>query len=121
MVPGGNLPPLGPLLVAEGRCFGTARAEDAPFGGRNRAGDFPLNEDPCLHPLFLDSGVGDGDRGEKPLRIGVEGSFVEVLSGSELHQVTKIHDSNACAEVLHHGQIVGDEEVGEPHLFLEGV
>ena len=37
----------------------------------------------------------------------------------EFHQFAQIHDGNPVADVLHHGQVVGNQEVGQPKIILE--
>ena len=38
---------------------------------------------------------------------------------ANLHDAAEVHDRHAVADVLHHAQVVGDEQVGKVHLFLE--
>ena len=67
----------------------------------------------------LHLGIGDGDGGEECLGVGVFGTPVDRFRIGELDDFTEIHDGDAVADVLHHGEVVGDEEVGEAEVFLE--
>lgn len=51
--------------------FKTPWMKDAAGWGINRAGDFSLEDNNIT--FFLHGGVRDGNRGEKGLRVGVEG------------------------------------------------
>ena len=39
------------------------------------------------------------------------------LGGAKLHQLAPVHDPHPVAQVLHHGQVMGDEQDGEPVLL----
>ena len=41
---------------------------------------------------------------------------VEHVRGGYLDDLAEIHHPNPIAEVLHHGQVVGDEQVGQVEL-----
>ena len=47
------------------------------------------------------------------------GILIEFPICGQLHDASQIHDGHPVADMLHHAQVVGDEEVGEVHLFLE--
>ena len=70
-------------------------------------------------PFPLLARVGEGDRGEEGLRVGVLWVFVELLCRGKLNKVTKIHHSNAIGEIFDHGKIVCDEDQGETHGLFE--
>ena len=36
-----------------------------------------------------------------------------------LHHAPQIHNHNAVADILHHRQVVGNEHIGKPPLFLQ--
>jgi hypothetical protein len=43
---------------------------------------------------------------------------VELVTVDNLHQFSQVHDGNTVADLTHHCEIVGDEQVGELELFL---
>src|SRR5215475_6540476 len=49
----------------------------------------------------------------------MQGTLVELVAARDLNDAAKIHDGNALAHVPHHGQVVGDEQVGEREPLLE--
>ena len=60
-----------------------------------------------------------GDSGEKCARVRVQRVMVDQLRGPNFNDVTEIHHSNAVGDVAHHGQVVGDEDVGEAEFVLQ--
>jgi len=46
---------------------------------------------------------------------------VDLVDVDDLRERSQVHDTNAVADVLHDGQVVGDEQVGQPQLLLEVV
>ena len=49
----------------------------------------------------------------------MQGVAEDVGGGAVFHQAAQIHDAHSVGDVLHHGQIVGDEQVGQLVLLLE--
>ena len=49
----------------------------------------------------------------------MQGVGEELLRGGQLHHVAQVHDADAVADILHHAQVVGDEEVGQVLLLLQ--
>ena len=47
----------------------------------------------------------------------MQGLFKQALRRAGLHQLPQIHDTDIVGDMLHHAQIVGDEEIGQL-LFL---
>jgi hypothetical protein len=47
----------------------------------------------------------------------VAGVGEQLSSGAELNDTPQIHDRNSIRDVVNHGEIVADEEVGQPELF----
>jgi hypothetical protein len=46
--------------------------------------------------------------------------LVEQLAGfRHLNQLADVHDGNPVADVLHHAQVVGDEDVGQVQPLLQ--
>ena len=62
----------------------------------------------------LRRGVGDRDRGQQRVGVGVRRLGVERVGPAHLAQLPEVHHRDAVADVLHHGQVVGDEHQGEP-------
>src|SRR5947199_2231158 len=89
--------------------------EAAPGGRVDRAWHVALQQD----PLALHGRVRDGYGGEERLGVRMLRVRVELLGRSDLDDLPEVHDGNARRDVLDDGQIVGDEEVGEPELRLE--
>jgi hypothetical protein len=48
----------------------------------------------------------------------VQRLIVEVACRGDLHHPAEVHDGDPRADVLHYGQIVRDEEIGEVELLL---
>ena len=44
---------------------------------------------------------------------------VDLVRTPHFHEVTEIHDGDPVADMLHHRQIVGNEQIGKPHLLLQ--
>ena len=66
---------------------------------------------------MLDLGPRHG--GEQRARVRVERAFEQDLAGSDLHEPSRAHDRDAIRHVVHHREVVGDEEIGEAELALE--
>ena len=81
-----------------------------PEGGLMGEGSSPASG---AAPLLRRPGVGLGDGGEQGLGVGVLGAVVEVVGPRHLAQLAEVHHRHAVAHVLHHGQVVGDEDHGE--------
>ncbi len=56
---------------------------------------------------------------EQHARIGVTGPREQVVGLGDLDEASEIHDADAPSHEAHHGEIVGDQEVGEPELLLQ--
>ena len=46
-------------------------------------------------------------------------AYLEILTVQKLYDPTKIHDCDSVADILHHAQIVGDDDLGQIALFLQ--
>jgi hypothetical protein len=53
------------------------------------------------------------------LGVGVKGVPVEFLIIGQFHDVSKVHNGDPVTDMLHNTQVMGDEQVGKVHLFLE--
>ncbi len=94
---------------------GYAVAEGAAFGWVDGGRDVALEEDFFAFHL----GIGHGDGGEEGFGVGVFRVAVDGFRIGQLHDFPEIHDGDAVADVFYHGEIVGDEKVGEIELFLQ--
>ena len=63
--------------------------------------------------------VGDGDGRQEGRGVGVGGSQVHVVGRTLLDDLSQVHDGDAVAQVPHHRQVVGDEQVGQPQPVLQ--
>ena len=102
------------LLVLADR---TAGVEAASCGRVDRAGYVSLQQD--ARPLPLDLGIGGGHRRQQGVRVGVHGLGEQPVGAGLLHDLAQVHDGGAVADVPHHGQIVGDEQIGEAEAVLQ--
>ena len=70
---------------------------------------------------FLAAGVriGKGNRRQQRLAVWMTWVCVQLLGTRHLHDAAEIHHRHAIADVLHHTQIVANEEIGKIHLLLE--
>ena len=64
-------------------------------------------------------GVGVWDRGQERLGVRVGRSSIEQVGTGDLAELAQVHDGDAVAHVLHHGQVVSDEHHGQPEGCLE--
>ena len=89
--------------------------EIAALGRGSGIGDFPFEDDATC----ADARIRFGDRGEEGRRVGMLGRGEDLLGLRQLHDAPDIHDGHAVADMPHHAQIVGHEEVGQPELDLQ--
>ena len=57
--------------------------------------------------------VGLGDGRQQRLRVRVRRAGVDLLGRADLHQLAQVHHRHDVADVAHHRQVVGDEQVAE--------
>ena len=103
------------LVLALLHAVGTAGVELASGGGIGGGGNGALQH----NPVHLRRGVRDGDGGEECLGVGVQGVLEDVHRVAVLHQVAQVHHAHRVGDVLHHAQVVGDEQVCELILLLQ--
>ena len=89
--------------------------ETAVVGRIQRAGHAAF-EDDALPPGLR---VGHGYGREQRVGVGVLRSVEERVAAGDLHDLAHIHDRHPVADVTHHGQVVGDEEVAQPQVVLQ--
>ena len=78
-----------------------------------------LAGDDLLRTARLDLRVGDRDRRQQRLRIGVQRLGVELGARRDLDDAAEIHHRDAMTDMAHNREIVGDEDVGEAQPFLQ--
>src|SRR5690242_20201642 len=114
-VPVGALLELWNLLTAERQLPNwTARVEMAAAGWPDRVRDVALQHD----PLTLDLWVRDRDGRQQRLCVGMQRRGIEVARAGDLDDASEVHHRHSRTDVLHHRQIVRDEEVREVELLL---
>ena len=106
--------------VAQGRHFaaapfvgqGTAGMEYASRRGIQRTRDF-------TGQAYLAAAVRVRDRygGNQGLCIGMERPVIHGIAIAQFDEPPQIHDANAPAEMMDHGQIMGDEQIGQMRSF----
>src|SRR5262249_6250512 len=102
-------------LGADRQRLGTARVEAAARRRIERARHLALEDHLLAHVV--------GMRGERvveqDLRVGMQRARVELVGGRGLEQLAEVHHADARADVLHHGQVVGDEEIAHAGAILD--
>ena len=109
-------------LLQFGRAFPAARLGDRAAGVKmtaarrvHRARHVALQAD----PLALHLRVRHRHGGEQRLGIGMLRIAVELARVGQLDDAAEIHHRHAVGNVLHHGEIVGDEQIGQVELGLQ--
>ena len=64
-------------------------------------------------------GVHRRHRRQQRLGIRVAGPLVDVVDGADFDDLSEIHDQHAVGDILHHIQIMGDEDIRESQLPLQ--
>ena len=65
-------------------------------------------------------GVRAGHRGEQRPGVRMDRVLEQPLARRYLHQMARAHHRDAVRHVIDHREVVGDEQVGQPQLRLEG-
>jgi len=105
VVAGEDLAHLRLLLRAALEGVGAAGVEAAARGRVDRARHVALQDDALARRL----GVGNRDRRQERLGVGVLRAGEEGALVGELDDLAEIHDRDAVADVLDHRKVVGDE------------
>ena len=92
-----------------------AGVEFAALGRVRGAGDAALEHD-AVHFRVR---IGDGNRGKQRLGVGVQGIAEDIRRRAVFHEVSEVHNAHGIGDMLHHGQVVGDEEIGKLILLLQ--
>ena len=83
--------------------------------GSRSAGRAATGRSPVSRPLCTGGtvGVGHRDRPQQGRRVGVGRRGVEVVGRADLADLAEVHHRHPVADVLHHGEVVGDEDQRE--------
>ena len=63
--------------------------------------------------------IGDRDGRKKSFRVRMLRISVKLVTGSQLHDMSHIHNADTVGNMFYHGKVMGDEEVGQTQLFLK--
>lgn len=67
--------------------------------------------------MFLfDGGIGERNRREQRLRVGMVRRVVYCLCGADLPHLAQVHDCDIVREMAYHAQIMADEHHGDAEL-----
>ena len=105
----------GLLFRATAHDLGTTGMEPATGRRIEGAGDLS-GQDVVRHG---DVRVRAGNGGHQGPGIGMKRVFGQFAAWGHLYNLAQIHDRDDIAEVLHHGQVVRHEQVGETESPLE--
>lgn len=96
---------------------GAAGPEAAALGRVDGAGRLARELDGVVG--VLEGRVGHGDGVDERLRVRVPRVRHDLLGGPLLHDPAQVHDADPVGHVLHDGQVVADEQVGQAQLLLQ--
>lgn len=104
-------------LLRPAAVCGVGAASGEPAAGRrvHGTGDLSLQHAAGAGPFHFR--IGNGDGGNEGLGVGVQGVGVQLLRRTLLHYLPQIHYQNTVRQVPHHGQIMGDQQIGQGLLF----
>ena len=97
--------------------FLATRMEFASLGRIKRTRHLTSQQD--VFPLGLHFRVWNRYGGKQSPRVGMQGFPVQVTSGGDLHDITQVHDRDTVADVPDHGQVMGNEKIGQVELLLK--
>jgi len=83
-----------------------------------RVGHIALQHN-ALSPPARTIRLDDRNRREQSLGVRMFGPAEDRFGVAQLHDLADVHNSNPVAAVLNHGQVVGDEEIGQVELALQ--
>ena len=95
--------------------IGATRVETAALRRIGGRWDITLEHD----TVHLDVGIRMRNRREKRLRIGMQGMREDILLIAELDHRAQIHNADFIRDKLDNGQVVRDEQIGQPHRLLQ--
>ncbi len=94
-----------------------ARMEHATGRRIERAWQFALDD--RARARFLDHRIGHRGGGEQGLRVGVLRVGEQLIRRRIFNDAAEIHDGDLGRDVPHDGEIMGDEQIGQPELVLQ--
>ena len=101
-----------------GTFFAGHGASCAEFAARGRIGG--RGQIPCENDtLSLPSGIRNGNRRHKSLRIRVKGIVKNLVLICQFHNIAKIHDCHTVTDIFHHRKIVRNEDIGKIPFLLQ--
>ena len=89
--------------------------EGTPRGQVRRVGHVALEDD----PVAAERGIGKGHGREQGPGVGVQRSRVQLVPRGRFDDLSEVHDGHPVADVAHHAEVVGDEQVAETEPFLQ--
>ena len=90
-----------------------ARMEAATLGRIQRAGYITLENG----ALALEGWVSDRDGRHQGLGVWMQRIFIEFFAASQLDHLAQVHHGHAVGDMLHHAQVVGNEQISKPELL----
>ena len=69
--------------------------------------------------ILLQCWIGLRNRGKKSLGVGVFRALVDRLGIGELDDLAEVHHRHAVGDVLHHREVMGDEQIGKSEVLLQ--
>ncbi len=88
-----------------------------PDGGLAGLGTSPCSTIRCRWRSFLGSGTGTAE--SRAWVYGWAGSVVDRVSIADLDDLAQVHDRHPVGDVADHGEVVGDEQVGQSQAVLQ--
>ena len=95
--------------------FGTAGMEPASGGRMQGRRDIAWKDNAFGWCGWIGNRIG----GEQGLGVGMFGSGKEILSRSDFRELAHIHDRDPVSKILHHIEIMRDEQIGEVEFLLK--
>ena len=114
-VAGFHLDPEWLPLRANFHGFKAPGVEPTALGRVDGTGDIPLQHDPFL----LLVGIQNRHGGKKGLRVRVERLRQESFVGGQLDHLSQVHDRDPVADMVDHGEVMGDQDVGKIEFRLQ--
>ena len=88
-----------------------------PCGGLAGLGKSPSKKNAL--PLLLDKRIGHRHCREQRLGIGMQRVGVQRIAVGQLHDLSQVHHRHTIADMAHHAQVVGDEDISQAQFFLQ--
>ena len=71
------------------------------------------------HVIAPDLRVGDRDRGDQRLGVGMTRTVEQLVPRRRLDELAEIHDGDAIADMAHHAEVMGNEQIGDLEARLQ--